>query len=315
VLLAVDSLAAGKEVVLSRGELVEIGGSFRIPEILGASRARLREVGTTNRTHPRDYLEAIGPQTGMILKVHRSNFEIRGFTREVDLPELGEIARSRGLPLVEDRGSGTFLDLRPYGIPEREAHAGLREGADLVLFSGDKLLGGPQSGIVLGRRDLVERMRRNPLARAVRVDKLTLAALHVTLQCLLDGRALEELPALRMILKKDPELRSAAERLASGLRAAGFGKVHVERLPSLVGGGAMPDVELSGVGVRVEIEGSVEEIARRLRLAALPVMARIQKGALLLDPRTLEEAEIEEVVRAFRSLRTVQSRAPAAGSR
>jgi L-seryl-tRNA(Ser) seleniumtransferase len=245
-LLAVDTLAAGQEVVLSRGELVEIGGSFRVPEIMAASRARLREVGTTNRTHPDDYARAVGPQTGALLKVHRSNFEIRGFTAEVSLAELAKLAGARGVPVIEDRGSGTFVDLRPYGIPESEAHAGLREGADLVLFSGDKLLGGPQAGIVLGRRDLVTRLRRSPLARALRVDKMTLAALDWTLRALLDGRATRELPVLRMLVRSEPELRAEAERLAAGLREAGFARVAVEDLPSRVGGGALPELEPSG---------------------------------------------------------------------
>jgi L-seryl-tRNA(Ser) seleniumtransferase len=302
-LLAVDTLAPGREVIVSRGELVEIGGSFRIPEIMAASRARLREIGTTNRTHLEDYQRALGPETGMLLKVHRSNFEIRGFTGEVSLEQLAEIGAAQGVPVVEDRGSGTFVNLQPYGIPEREAHAGLREGADLVLFSGDKLLGGPQAGIVLGREELVRRMKRNPLARAFRVDKLTVAALHWTLRCILDGRAEDEIPALRMILRTQGELREWAERLAGGLRAAGFAKVSVDPIPSRIGGGALPDFELPGVGVRVEPEGSVDALARRLRQGEPPVLARVHRGALLLDPRTLEdEEEIHRLVAAFAAL-------------
>ena len=302
-LLAVDTLAAGKEVVLSRGELIEIGGSFRVPEILGASRARLREIGTTNRTHPEDYRRAISPETGMLLKIHRSNFEIRGFTSEVSLRELAALAAEYRIPLVEDRGSGTFLDLRPYGVPEREAHAGLREGADLVLFSGDKLLGGPQAGIVLGRREWVARLRRNPLARALRVDKLTLAALDRTLRAILDGRATEELPVLKMVLRDPEELRGCAERLASVLRAQGWVKVSVEPTSSRVGGGALPDVELPGIAVRVEPEGSVDVLARQLRRADPPVLVRVHRGAILLDPRTLKAGELEEVAAVFAIVR------------
>jgi L-seryl-tRNA(Ser) seleniumtransferase len=302
-LLAVDTLAAGREVVVSRGELIEIGGSFRIPEIMAASRATLREVGTTNRTHFEDYRRALGPETGMLLKVHRSNFEIRGFTGEVSLEQLAELGAAHGVPVVEDRGSGTFVNLEAYGIPEREAHAGLREGADVTLFSGDKLLGGPQAGIVLGRAGLVQRMKRSPLARALRVDKLTVASLHWTLRCILDGRAREELPVLRMILRTEEQLRDQAERLAEGLRAAGFPKVSVDPIPSRIGGGALPDVELPGVGVRVEPEGSVDALALRLRQAETPVLARVHRGALLLDPRTLEdEEEIHGVVAAFAAL-------------
>jgi L-seryl-tRNA(Ser) seleniumtransferase len=302
-LLAVDTLAAGKEVILSRGELVEIGGSFRVPEILGASRARLREIGTTNRTHLDDYRNALSADTGMLLKVHRSNFEIRGFTSEVSLRELATLGAERGIPVVEDRGSGTFVDLRPYGLPEREAHAGLGEGADLVLFSGDKLLGGPQAGIVLGRRDWVERVRRNPLSRALRVDKLTLAALDWTLRCLLEGRAVEEIPVLQMVLRDPEELRGRAERLATALRAQGWVKVSVEQTPSRVGGGALPDVELPGVAVRVEPEGSVDALARQLRQADPPVVGRVQKGAILLDPRTLKAGEVEELAAVFAVVR------------
>ncbi len=302
-LLAVDTLAAGREVIVSRGELIEIGGSFRIPEIMAASRAHLREIGTTNRTHLEDYQRALGPETGMLLKVHRSNFEIRGFTREVSLEQLAELGAAHGLPVVEDRGSGTFVNLEPYGIPEREAHGGLREGADLVLFSGDKLLGGPQAGIVLGRAELVRRMKSNPLARALRVDKLTVAALHWTLRCILDGRAREELPVLRMILRTEEQLRERAERLAGGLRAAGFLKVSVDSIPSRIGGGALPDLELPGVGVRVEPEGSDDALALQLRQGEPPVLARVHRGALLLDPRTLEdEEEIHGVVAAFAAL-------------
>lgn len=313
-LLVVDTLAAGREVVLSRSELVEIGGSFRIPEIMEASRAQLREVGTTNRTHLADYERALRPETGILLKVHPSNFEIRGFTSEVTLRELVPLGRAHDIPVVEDRGSGTFVDLQSHGIPEREAHAGLREGADLVLFSGDKLLGGPQAGIILGKRELVTRLKRSPMARALRVDKLTIAALHWTLQSLLAGRASEELPVLKMILRPEAELRARAEQLAAGIEAAGF-KVSVEPIPSRVGGGALPDVELAGVGVRIEPQGSVDALSLSLRHSEPPVLGRVQRGALLLDPRTLEEEEIEEVAGVFAALGTGKTPTQARGSR
>lgn len=300
-LLAVDALAGGREVVLSRGELVEIGGSFRVPEILASSRARLREVGTTNRTHLRDYENAIGPGTALLLKVHRSNFEIRGFTAEVSLRELAALGARTGLPVIEDRGSGTFLDLRPSGIPEAEVWGGLREGADLVLFSGDKLLGGPQAGIVAGRATLVERMRTHPLARALRVDKLTLAALDWTLRALLEGEAEARIPVLRMLLTPLAALRERAERLAAELAAQGW-KTSVEARASVVGGGALPDLELPGAVVRLEPSGSAAELATQLRAQDPPVIARIHQGALLLDPRTLDAAECGTLIAHLRRL-------------
>ncbi|MFQ5514168.1 MAG: L-seryl-tRNA(Sec) selenium transferase [Myxococcota bacterium] len=299
-LLAVDTLAAGREVVLSRGELIEIGGSFRLPEILGASRARLREIGTTNRTHLRDYAQAIGPETGLILKVHRSCFEMRGFTSDVPLRELAQLAREHGVPLVEDRGSGTLLDLRTLGLPEDRVEIGLEQGADLVLFSGDKLLGGPQAGIVLGRGEPIERMRRSPLARALRVDKLTLAALGRTLRILLEGRGPEALPVLRMLLAGDAEIRARAEWLAKELGREGVGDVSVEEGRSRVGGGALPELELASPVVRVQGRVSAAELARRLRTADPPLLVRVQRDALILDPRTLEESDLPTVVKLLR---------------
>ena len=297
VLLALDALAADRDVLLSRGELVEIGGSFRVPEILAQSRARLVEVGTTNRTHLHDYARAMGPRTGALLKVHRSNFELRGFTHDTGLRELAPLAREHDIPLVEDRGSGTVLDLSGYGIPEPEVQRGLADGADLVLFSGDKLLGGPQAGIALGRRDLIERMRSSQLARALRVDKLTLAALDVTLRTLLDGR-LESLPVLGMLLASPAELEARAERLAKALTTRGFACSVVQQ-GSLVGGGALPDFELPGFAVRVESGTSPTALARALRSGDPPVLVRISRGALMLDPRTLTDDDTVRVAEAF----------------
>jgi L-seryl-tRNA(Ser) seleniumtransferase len=294
VLLALDSLSPDREVILSRGELVEIGGSFRIPDVLNQSRARLREVGTTNRTHLRDYSDAIGPETGALLKVHRSNFEIRGFTLEVGLRELAPLAREHGLPLIEDRGSGTIVDLSRYGIPEPEVQRGLDDGADLVLFSGDKLLGGPQAGVAIGRRDLIERMRTSPLARALRVDKLTLAALHVTLRTLLEGR-IDALPVLAMLTADASELEARAERLAKSLTLP----CSVVAQGSLVGGGALPDFELPGYAVRVETGRSTQKLAARLRESDPPILVRIHRDALLLDMRTLTDDEAVQVAAAL----------------
>lgn len=301
-LLAVDTVAAGREVILSRGELVEIGGSFRVPEIMESTRARLLPVGTTNRTHLRDYELAIGPETGMLLKIHKSNFEIRGFTAEVELGEIATLGAERGIAVVEDRGSGTFLDLRPHGVPEPEAWSGLRAGADLVLFSGDKLLGGPQAGIVLGRRELVERMRRSPLARALRVDKMTLAALHWTLRAYLDGSAGDSVPVVSMLLATPDALRERAEEIAGALGAHGWRSVRVVDQGSLVGGGALPDFELPGAAVRIEPEGSAADLARALRRGEPPIVVRVQRDCVLIDPRTLRPSDTEALVRALGKL-------------
>ncbi len=297
-LLCIDTLAADREVVLSRGELVEIGGSFRVPEIMAQSRARLREIGTTNRTHRSDYERAITHETGALLKVHRSNFRIEGFTSEVGLDELAELSREHGVPLVEDRGSGTFIDLRPHGIPEPPVHEGLRQGADLVLFSGDKLLGGPQLGIAIGKREWIQRMKRNPLARALRVDKLQLAALDWTLRALLDERT-DEIPVLRMLLASREMLEARAEELAKKLVRAGLSDVSVERGVSPVGGGALPDLELPGAVVRVAPRGSAAEAARRLRDAEPAVLVRVHRGALLVDPRTLDDDDVSALIAAL----------------
>ena len=299
--LTVDALAAGREVIVSRGELVEIGGSFRVPEIMGASRARLREIGTTNRTHLADYRDAIGPDTGLLLKVHRSNFRVEGFTSEVGLAELAPLAREHGLPLVEDRGSGGFVDLHPHGIPESDAASGLRDGADVVLFSGDKLLGGPQAGIILGRRELVERMKKSPLARALRVDKLTLAALHWTLRAIAAGRE-AEIPAVAMLCASPAELEARARRLLARLHAANVTQATVELAGAPVGGGALPEVELPGAVVRVVPAGSASDAARRLREGDPPLVVRIHRDALLLDPRTLADDDLEAVAARIAAL-------------
>lgn len=247
-LLALATLAHGREVVVSRGELVEIGGSFRIPEILEASGARLVEVGTTNRTHVADYRAAIGPETALLLKVHRSNFEQRGFVGEVSLPELVAVGRELGIPVLEDLGSATLLDLSAHGWPaETQAAARLRAGADVVCFSGDKLLGGPQAGILLtAEGELAEAMRAHPLARALRLDKLSLAALDWTLSAHLDGRAPQQVPVLRQLLATEAELETLARRLAAELEAAGPPRPALEVRPdrTFAGGGSMPGFEL-----------------------------------------------------------------------
>jgi L-seryl-tRNA(Ser) seleniumtransferase len=308
VLLALDTLARGREVIVSRGELVEIGGSFRVPEILERAGVRLVEVGTTNRTHPRDYEEAIGPETALLLKVHRSNFEQRGFVAEVGVERLAQIAGARGLPLVEDLGSGTLRQLEGVELPsESLAPARLRLGADLVCFSGDKLLGGPQAGIALGRRDIVEAMAHNPLARALRLDKLGLAALDWTLRVLLAGSGEAEIPTLRRLAAPAEALRGRAEKLAVRLaEVLGAGaSVAAEPERSAVGGGSLPGFELPTWVVAVRAGVGPDALAGRLRAAPVPVLARIREDALLLDVRTLlddDDPAVEDaLVLALRS--------------
>ena len=284
VLLAVAALAEGREVVVSRGELVEIGDGFRIPDVLARSGARMVEVGTTNRTRAADYERAIGPETAALLRVHQSNYRIVGFTEAVPTRELAAIASAAGLPLVDDLGSGSLLDLGD----EPTAAASVAEGADLVCFSGDKLLGGPQAGIVVGPLDLVERLRRHPLQRALRADKLTLAALEGTLALLADPElARAEIPVLRMLDEPIESVRERAERLA-GLIGG-----EVEETVARVGGGALPLAELESAACAIE-----ESLATALRLGDPAVVGIVRDGRLLLDARTLTADEVDEVARA-----------------
>jgi len=301
VLLMLSALAAGKEVIVSRGELVEIGGSFRVPDVMKQGGARLVEVGTTNKTHPRDYEEAIGPETGALLKVHRSNFRLEGFTAEVSVAELAAIAHRHGLPCLVDWGSGVMVDLARFGLPHEATMPELiAAGADLVTFSGDKLLGAPQGGFIVGRRDLVERCRRHPLARAVRVDKLTLAGIEATLKLYLEPeRAVERIPVLRMLTASREQIAPRAEALAARLRAAGIECEVIDGV-SRAGGGALPGVDLPTRLVAVA-HPAPQGVEARLRAFDPPVMVRIQAGHLLLDPRTLWDDELDVVVSALRS--------------
>ncbi|WP_374713620.1 L-seryl-tRNA(Sec) selenium transferase [Symbiobacterium terraclitae] len=301
VLLMLSALAAGREVVVSRGELVEIGGSFRVPEVITQGGARLVEVGTTNKTHPRDYEAAIGPETGALLKVHRSNFRLVGFTAEVPVAELAEIAHRHGLPCLVDWGSGVMLDLTRFGLPHEATMPELiADGADLVTFSGDKLLGAPQGGFIVGRRELVERCRRHPLTRALRVDKLTLAGIEATLKLYLEPeRAVERIPAVRMLTAPREQIAPRADALARKLEAAGIACEVIDGV-SRAGGGALPAVDLPTRLVAVP-HPAPQEVEARLRAGDPPVMVRIQAGALLLDPRTLWDDEVDLVVSALRS--------------
>ncbi len=293
VLLAVNTLADGREVLVSRGELVEIGGSFRIPDVLRKGGARLREIGTTNRTRLADFRAALSPETGMILKVHQSNFRIVGFTEAPSLDELAGLAREAAIPLVEDQGSG-LLEPLPGGLAsEATVVQALRGGADVVTFSGDKLLGGPQAGLVAGRRNLVERMRKNPLYRALRVDKMTVAALDATLVEHESGRAAATVPVLRMIQAPLAEVRARAEAFARELAALAPalrpGLVDGE---SAVGGGAAPTVGVPTVTVALEPgPAGADALARALRAGSPPVVVRVAEDRLLVDLRTVRPDE------------------------
>lgn len=294
VLLLLDTLAAGHEVVVSRGELVEIGGSFRVPEIMKKGGALLREVGTTNRTHVDDYARALTPQTAMLLKVHTSNYQIVGFTSSVALRELRALAdRHPGVVVAEDLGSGALVDLEPYGLGhEPLVGEQLEAGADVVSFSGDKLLGGPQCGILVGRRDLIERMRRNPLMRALRCDKMTLASLEETLRQYRYESAAVVVPTLRALTRPVAELDRIGEEALGLLRAALGERYAVELVVSeaRAGAGARPDLAIESRALAVtSASHSASEIAAQFRRAQPPIIGRVEKDRFLLDLRTIDD--------------------------
>ncbi|MCE5265494.1 MAG: L-seryl-tRNA(Sec) selenium transferase [Deltaproteobacteria bacterium] len=300
VLLVLNSLAEGKEAIVSRGELIEIGGEFRIPEVMEKSGSRLREVGTTNRTRLADYERAIGPETGIILKVHTSNFRIMGFTEEADLPSLVALGKRREIPVVDDLGSGCLIELDRYGL-EREPTVRdcLAAGADVVTFSGDKLLGGPQAGIILGKRAFLERIRHNPLNRALRIDKLTLAALEATMvKYLRPAEALAEIRVLRALTEPASDLKKRTRRLAAMLRRALPEGAEIELVAgvSMAGGGSLPTREIPTFLVGLRVSGlSVSALEAKLRKRTLPVIARVAVDQLLLDVRTIDPAEFSEI--------------------
>lgn len=300
VFLGLNTLAEGGEVIVSRGELIEIGGSFRIPDICAKSGAVLREVGTTNRTRLADYAAAINERTRVLMRVHPSNFRILGFTERPELGDLVELGRKHRLPILEDLGSGCLVDLEPYGVQdEPPAGTSLQAGVDVVTFSGDKLLGGPQAGILTGRREPLEKIRKNPLFRALRVDKLTIAALQASVAIYLRGE-LKEIPALRMIQISPEEITPRAARLAERIAACPGFRARVEDGESVIGGGSTPGqslpTKLVAVTHTVRNAGELEDL---LRKNSPPIIARIEQGQVLLDLRTVFDDQDEEISRAF----------------
>ena len=305
-LMTLAALAAGREVVVSRGELVEIGGSFRIPDIMRQSGALLREVGTTNRTHPRDYRTVITPETAILLKVHTSNFAQIGYTAEVTAADLVSIGREHAVPVMVDAGSGALLDLRHAGLAEPTVQEYIRAGADIVTFSGDKMLGGPQAGIIVGTREILASLKQHPLLRALRMDKLGIAALEGTLRLYRDERtALARIPVLRMLTVSPAELSDRGRRLVRRLRRSVPATVHLSLTPgfSQVGGGALPLAELPSTLLVVKCDGlSPQETERRLRAGDVPIVGRINKGEYLLDLRTISDDDVPLVEAALREI-------------
>ncbi|MCH8270841.1 MAG: L-seryl-tRNA(Sec) selenium transferase [Planctomycetes bacterium] len=305
-LLVLSTFAQGREVIVSRGELVEIGGSFRLPDVIEAGGAILREVGTTNKTRPSDYTRAINERTAALLKVHTSNFRVRGFTEAVSIAQLAELGRSRDLPVIHDIGSG-LLDRESFpGLPDDEpdARTSIRAGADLVLFSGDKLLGGPQSGIIIGRRALIDRLERNPLMRALRVGKLTMAALGPTLQLHRDPSA--SVPVRAHMRTPIDELRQRAKAIVSEFASDARVRAETVETQAYLGGGAAPEEAIASCAISLRVHGvSEDELAQRLRLGTPPVVARINEGAVLLDLRAVPHALDRQLADAIRAVARV----------
>jgi L-seryl-tRNA(Ser) seleniumtransferase len=299
VVLVLNTLALRKEVPTSRGELIEIGGSFRMPDIMARAGCRLREIGTTNRVHLRDYEAAMGPRTGLVMKVHTSNYAVVGFTSGVPERDIARVCHERNVPFAVDLGSGTLVDLREYGLPhEPTPSETLANGADVVTFSGDKLLGGPQAGIIVGRRDLIERIRQNPLKRALRVDKMTVAALSAVLALYADqARLAERLPVIRLLTRPLADIRAAAERLVPAVNAAvnGIASAQAISCQSQIGSGALPTrtIESAGLAIRPRAERGVgtalQRIAGAFRRLPVPVIGRIEDDAFIMDVRCLDD--------------------------
>lgn len=307
VLLALETMAAGKKVIVSRGELVEIGGSFRIPDVMAKSGGILCEVGTTNRTHLRDYENAVDAQTALLLKVHKSNYSVVGFSAEVSLKDLVALGQRHQVPVMEDLGSGTFIDFSRYGLlKEPTVQESVSAGVDVITFSGDKLLGGPQAGLVIGKRACIDRIKKNPITRALRIDKLTLAALESTLRLYRDEeKAVQAIPTLRMMLQPIATLEEKAGRLKKMLESSGRSRLTVASLDlvSRPGGGSLPLLELPSKGLGVKIDGlSANAIEKSLRLNSPPIIGRIEDDLYTMDMRTLQDGELETIRSAIETL-------------
>ena len=307
VMLALAALSGGKSAIVSRGELIEIGGSFRIPDIMAASGVELVEVGTTNKTHLKDYADAINKETALILKVHTSNYRILGFTEAVSGEELAELAHQQNIPVLEDLGSGLLMDLTPYGLPrEPTVREALKTGIDLVTFSGDKLLGGPQAGIIVGNKDVIDKVRKHPMARALRIDKLTLAALEATLRLYLDPKkALEQVPTLRMLSLPVEELQRRCDNLLPRMvtHLGDSADCTVIETTATVGGGALPLAELPGCVIALAPKQiSLNKLTTRLRSCEPAVLGRIQDNRFLIDPRTLNQNDEDLLLKALQQI-------------
>ncbi len=312
VLISLETMAKGREVIISRGELVEIGGSFRVPDVMKKSGARMVEVGTTNKTHLEDYEEAIGPDTALLLKVHKSNFQIIGFAEEVKTSQLSGLGKKYGLPVMEDLGSGCLIDLSKYGLnKEPTVQEVLADGADLITFSGDKLLGGPQAGIILGRKELVEEIRKNQLNRALRIDKLTLLALEETLKIYRDERtALKEIPTLRMICQPYAGLKTKASRLFRMIGKPDSENFNLDLADGIskVGGGALPLMDLPTRLMRlIPKKMSAHSIDKWLRAYNPPIIVRVEHDNVFLDVRTIQDKELRIVAMAIKELASIMA--------
>ncbi len=305
-MLTLSAMAAGKEVIVSRGQLIEIGGSYRLPDVMECSGAKLKEVGTTNKTHLEDYEKAIDPElTGALLKVHPSNFEVVGFTKTISTKELSKLAAKHDLPLIDDIGSGALLDYAQFGLQNEPVAAdSIRDGADLILFSGDKLIGGPQCGIIAGKKKYVDRILKDPLMRAMRVGKMTLAALHTTLSLYRDEeQAKQSIPLLRMLSMPVENLKLRAEKLSSLLSAVScVESCEAIEEEAMLGGGSLPAQKIPTWCVSISPVGSVDTFTANLRAGAPAILGRVQKGKLLLDMRTISPAEDLDVLKVFEAL-------------
>lgn len=307
VLLCLDTIAKGQKVIVSRGELIEIGGSFRIPDVMAKSGGILKEVGTTNRTHLKDYENAIEHDTGLLLKVHTSNYSVVGFTAAVSLPELVDLGQRYQIPVMEDLGSGTFIDFSKYGLlKEPTVQESVAAGADIITFSGDKLLGGPQAGIIVGRQEIIAKIKTNPLTRALRIDKLTLAALEITLHCYRDlDKAVAAIPTLRMLTLPFIRIEKKAKKLGTMLKKIDNSRINIQlvNISSTAGGGALPLLNLPSKAVGIKIQNmSPNAIETYMRANERPIIGRIEEDIFIMDMRTVQDDELAIIKDAFENL-------------